>query len=140
MVGGMSGGSHEYDLFAMLTRTSTECLTLGQISGLSLSVAVKCRLKLRCPSAWPTVGAAGVTVEMKSGSAVLTASSPPWIGSEKSDMVKSSLLSLESFTASLMSLNGLVSASPISVVPCDSSSLSLVNLALSVCTAPVAGL
>lgn len=44
MVGGMSDGSHEYDLFAMLTRTSTECLTLGQISDLSLSVAAKCRL------------------------------------------------------------------------------------------------
>lgn len=39
--GGMPGGSHEYDLFAKLTRTSTECLTLGQISGLSLSVAGK---------------------------------------------------------------------------------------------------
>lgn len=39
--GGMPDGSHEYDLFAKLTRTSTECLTLGQISGLSLSAAGK---------------------------------------------------------------------------------------------------
>lgn len=77
---------------------------------------------------------------MKSRSAVLAASSPPWMGSEKSDIVKSSLLPLESFGASLISLNGLVSASPINVVPCDSSSLSFVNLALSVCTAPVTGL
>jgi hypothetical protein len=44
MLGGMPGGSHEYDLFAMLTRTSIECLTLGEISGLSLSAGAKCRL------------------------------------------------------------------------------------------------